>query len=252
MPPKGNRKGIQVPPKGSKGWLITCDIHRDQLATKQITGVLNHFADPIEEQNNDKEETEKKPASLEEELAEISKTTTTKKQRWVPYVSEVQGNVFIRFTYEQDDPFVLLGRYFDEVRATKKTLSDRISKIYPIMASGFPNTEESLPVLDELIKKTFPKDEAVVYKIIINRKHNEKTETHDELNEKILKLIGPPHKPTYKEAKWAVLWHLLGRNLYMSVVPQWGEWCECNIAKFCSSLLKKESEETEKPKEGEN
>ena len=246
---KSNRKGLQVPPKGSKGWLITCDIHKDQLAIKQITGVLNHLADPIEENQETTEgEGEKKPMSLEEELAELNKKGA-KKQRWVPYVSEVQGNIFIRFCYDQDDPFELLDRYFNEVRANRKTLSDRISKIFPIMASGFPDTEESLPILGDLIKKTFPTDETIVYKVIINRKHNQKTETHDELNDKILKLVGPPHKPTFKQAKWGILWHLVGRNLYMSVIPKWGEWCECSIAKFCASLIKQANEEKQEKKE---
>ena len=246
---KGNRKGLQVPPKGSKGWLITCDIHKDQLAIKQITGVLNHLADPIEEtEETAADEGEKKPMSLEEELAELNKKGA-KKQRWVPYVSEVQGNIFIRFCNDHDDPFVLLERYFNEVRANKKSLSDRISKIFPIMASGFPDTEESLPVLGELIKKTFPTDETVVYKVIINRKHNQKTETHDELNDKILKLVGPPHKPTFKQAKWGILWHLVGRNLYMSVIPKWGEWCECSIAKFCASLIQQANDEKQKKEE---
>ena len=252
MPPKGNRKGLQVPPKGSKGWLITCDLHKDQQAVKQITGVLNHLADPIEDIKPSIEKgEEKKPMSLEEELAAL-KQDGSKKQRWIPYVSEVQGNIFIRFAYEQDDPFELLDRYFNEVRANRKTLSDRVSKIYPIMSSTFPKTEEALPILDELIKKTFPSDETIVYKVIINRKHNEKTETHDELNDKILKLVGQPHKPTYKAAKWGILWHLVGRNLYLSVIPKWGEWCECNIGKFCANLIKQaneEKQEAEKEKE---
>lgn len=247
--PKPNKKGIQVPPKGSKGWLITCDIKKDQQAVKQITGVLNHLADPIEEEEKAGEE--KKEMSLEEELAALAKTEP-KKKRWVAYTSEVQGNVFIRFTNDHDDPFELLQRYFDEVKETKKTLSDKISKIYPIQASGFPKSDESLPILKELIDNSFKADEPVVYEIAINRKHCEKQESHDELNDKILKLVGPPHKPAFKNAQWGVIWHSLGRNLYMSVVPKWGEWAQCNIAKFCANLLKPAEEapkEESKPEE---
>lgn len=246
---KGNRKNLAVPPKGSKGWLFTCDINRDQQATRQITDVLNRLADPLKEEEEQAEPEEEK--TLEQELAELKKPAT-RKQRWLPYVSEVNGNVFIRFTYSQDDPFVLLERYFNEVKERKGTLTNKVSKIYPIMYSGFPESSESLPILQELINKTFSADKPVTYEVFLDRKHRgeESGETHDELNNKIVKLVGQPHRPQYRKADWAVLWQSLGRNLYLSVIPKWSEWCSCNIAKYCASLLKPaEPAQPEHPKE---
>ncbi|EAY17558.1 hypothetical protein TVAG_453860 [Trichomonas vaginalis G3] len=235
--PKGNRKNLAVPPKGSKGWLFTCDINRDQQATRQVIDVLNQLADPLTEGEAEEEQQEEK--TLEQELADLKKPNQ-KQQRWIPYVSEVNGNVFIRFTQKQDDPFVLLERYFEEVRKRKGTLTNKVSKIYPIMYSGFPLSSESLPILQELVNKTFNAEKPVTYEVFLDRKHRgeESGETHDELNNKIVKLVGAPHKPIYRKAEWAVLWQSLGRNLYLSVIPKWSEWCSCNIAKFCASLLK--------------
>jgi hypothetical protein len=239
MPPKKKAayfqkkgKGISVPPKGSRGLLVTCDVARTNQAVQQIIKTCEQLLGPLPSNSSDPPQ----ELSLEDELAQLR--APSEKTRFIPYLSEVNGNFFVRFVDDRDDPFVLAGRYFQGVRESGRSAANRIIRLYPILTSGFPNSEESLPVLQELIQKVFVPDRVLKYEIVIQRKHkgDGQKESHDELNGKIRDCIGHPHQASYHEGEVAVLWMSLGRNLYLSVVPQWKEWCGCNVPKFCAQL----------------
>lgn len=227
-------KGLAVPPKGSRGVLVTCEPGRTNQAVQQVLRMLETLSDPIE--------APQKELTIEEELEQMKDSNT--KSRFVSYVSEVAGNFFIRFTEEQDDPFVILEKLYQLLRETKSNTMKHVVKIFPIMASGFPNADESLPVLQTLIPSLFTAEQALNYEVVIHRKHkgDGQKESHDELNKKIVDMVGQPHKPSYHGADHAVMWMSLGRNLYMSVIPKWKEWCNCNIPKFCAQLVLKTTE----------
>lgn len=251
---KNNKGGaIQTPPKGSRGILVTCDIGFSQKAVDQVLDLLNSYADPLPEEENNEEAEPEKELTLEEELQQLKNPKSAQKQkkqnsRFITYKSEVSGNIFIRFAKEQDDPFVFLEKYFAHLKETGQSLTTKVIRMYPIQSSGFPSTEESLPVLDSLIKSYFHPDTAINYEIVIQRKHkgNSQPETHDELNQKIVNLVGPPHRPSYHEGDVGILWLSLGRNLYMGVVPKWREWCNCNVPKYAARAILQTTPETDK------
>ena len=143
----------------------------------------------------------------------------------------------MRFSNDKDDPFVVMEKYFAELKETKQSLTPKVTRIYPILYSGFPSSEESLPIMQELVSKAFSPEKPLTYEVVLHRKHcgNSYTESHDEMNKKILQIIGPPHKAVYHHGEAGVIWHSLGRNLYLSIIPKWSEWCQCNIPKFCSN-----------------
>ena len=243
--------GIISPPKGSRGILVTCDVHGVHKAVDQVIQLIESLSDPIDEQN----EAEQKEDSLEAELAALKNESKTKKKtRFIPYVSEVTGNFFIRFANEKDDPFAVLDKYFKELRETGVSQTPRVTRMYPIQASGFPSSEETLPVLEPLIKSFFKDDNPLNYEVVIQRKHkgNGQNETHDELNQKILDIVGKTHHPSFHKGDVGILWLSLGRNLYVSVVPKWKEWLGCNVPK-CAALYQaeKESKQQVESKEGE-
>lgn len=249
--------GISIPPKGSHGILVTCDIRFVNKAVDQVMKFLNSIVDPLpttEEENSNVVEEPQKELSLEEELAQLKNPNKKsgdnqpkKKPRFTTYISEVNGNFFIRFTQDIDDPFVILDKYFEMVKEAGESQTPRVTRLYPIQASGFPSTEESIPVITQLIKDYFKPDHPVKYEVAIERKHkgNGQNETHDELNQKIVSIVGQPHKPSYHEGDVGVLWLSLGRNLYMSVIPKWKEWCGCNVPKFAAKCVQKNDAEKE-------
>ena len=224
-------KNISVPPKGSHGILVTCEPNRTNKATQQVIRMCEEFCEPLDEP-----EAPPKEMSLEEELQQMR--NPKQKSRFISYVSDVPGNVFIRFTEEKDDPFAILNKFFASVREAGSNTLPNVVRVYPIMASGFPRSEESLPVLQTLIPKLFTPDVERTYEVVIQRKHkgDGQKETHDELNQKIVEMVGAPHKAKYHGSDCAILWLSLGRNLYLSVVEQWKEWCGCNIPKFCAQM----------------
>jgi hypothetical protein len=224
---KKGAKTLSIPPKGSRGLLVTCEVSRSNQAVQQVLRVCESFAPALEAPHE---------LSLEEELAEIKNPSV--KTRFVPYMSEVSGNFFIRFTDDRDDPFVVLEGYFQSIAETGQSTTTHVIRIYPISISGFPNSEESLPLLTELLPKVFTSDSAINYEVVIQRKHkgDGQKESHEELNATIVKLVGPPHHAVFHEADVAVLWLSVGRNLYLGVVPKWKEWSGCNIPKFCASV----------------
>jgi hypothetical protein len=223
-------KGSLVPPRGSHGLLVTCEPHQSQVAVEQTLKLCESFL-PAQAARAGAEE-----LSLEEELAQVR--GVSRKSRFIPYVSDVGGNIFIRFVDEQDDPFAVVERYFQSIRESRRSETTHVTRLYPILASGFPDSEESLPVLQALLPRFFTGDEPVTYEIVIQRKHkgDGQKESHDELNKRIMESVGPPHRAMYHGGDSAVLWLSLGRNLYMSVVPRWKEWCFCNVPKFCAHL----------------
>jgi hypothetical protein len=220
-------KTLNVPPKGSRGLLVTCEVNKSNQAVQQVLRVCEAFAPPLEAPRE---------LSLEEELAEIKNPSV--KARFVPYMSEVSGNFFVRFTDDRDDPFVVLDKYFQSITETAQSTTTHVSRIYPIVTSGFPNSEESLPVLNEVLPRFFTPGSEISYEVVIQRKHkgDGQKESHEELNARIVQLIGAPHRPAFHGADVGVLWMSLGRNLYMGVVPKWKEWCGCNIPKFCAGV----------------
>ena len=229
MAKKGNKKNIDlsVPPKGSKGLLITCDINKLNQAKNQIMNLLERFSTNIEVEIEEK--------TLEEEIKELKNQN---KNRFIPYISSVFGNFFIRFVNEKDDPFEILQLYFDELKRTKNSLTTKIIKIIPILYTGFPNPEESLPILQNIINNYYNNEISETYEVFLHRKHYQKetSDSHDILNKKILQLIPSNNKAVYHNAKSAIVWVALGRNLFLSVIPKWNEWCSCNIPKFCQTL----------------
>lgn len=242
---KGSGK-ISAPPKGSRGLLVTCDVNAVNRAVQQVLGICESYSDPLPEIAEGE-------LSLEDEIKAMQQSH--KKARFTPYISEVSGNFFIRFVDERDDPYVTLTKYFDDIKKTGQTRTPKVTRILPILASGFPLTEESLPVLETLLPKMFKPETPLTYNVFIQRKHNgnAQAESHEELNHKIVEKIGLPHRPLYQnhDPEAAVLWVQLGRNLYMGLVPQWREWCGCNIPKFCAriALQNKESEEKDSTEE---
>jgi hypothetical protein len=86
-------------------------------------------------------------------------------------VSEVAGNIFIRFVDEQDDPFAVVERYFQSIRESRRSVTTHVTRLYPILASGFPDSEDSLPVLQALLPRLFTVDEPITHEIVIQRKH---------------------------------------------------------------------------------
>lgn len=230
-------KPLVVPPKGSRGLLVTCEPGRVNKAVQQVMRMLEMLADPIETAPPEKELT------IEEELAQMK--DSSQHTRFMSYVSDVSGNFFIRFTEEQDDPFALLEKFYASLRLTGSNTMTHVIRLYPIMASGFPSTEESLPVLQTLIPTLFTPEKELTYEVVIQRKHkgDGQKETHDELNKMIVDMVGQPHKPSYHGSDHAVLWMSLGRNLYMSVIPKWKEWCNCNVPKFCAQMILTKTEE---------
>lgn len=227
-------KNLAVPPKGSRGILFTCEAGRTNRATQQVIRMCEEYceapAPPAEK------------LSLEEELEQMK--NPKEKTRFISYVSDVPGNVFIRFTDEKDDPFVVLTKLFESVREDGTNPLPNVVRIYPILASGFPRSDESLPILQALIPTLFTPEIERGYEVVIQRKHkgDGQKETHDELNKKIVDMVGEPHKPRYHGSDCAVLWLSLGRNLYMSVLSQWKEWCGCNLPKFCAQLALSKAE----------
>lgn len=213
---------------------MTCEPHRSNQAVKQVMALCEDLAGPLEDIEAAQEPV--KELSLDEELQEMK--ASKKKSRFVSYISDVAGNVFIRFVDERDDPFAVMEKMFNGIREVKKSTIPHVVRLFPILASGFPNTEESVPMLAELLPKMFTPEKQLAYEVVITRKHkgDGQKESHDELNAKIVALVGPPHTPTYRGSEAAVLWISLGRNLYMSVVPKWREWCGCNVPKFCAAL----------------
>jgi hypothetical protein len=220
-------KTLSVPPKGSRGLLVTCDVNKSHQALQQVLRVCESFAPALEAPHE---------LSLEEELAEIKNPSV--KTRFVPYMSEVSGNFFIRFADDRDDPYVVLEGYFKSITETGQSTTTHVIRIYPIVGSGFPNSEESLPLLAEILPKVFTPDSELHYEVVIQRKHKGEGqgETHEEINAKIVKLVGRPHHAVFHGADVAVLWMSVGRNLYLGVVPKWKEWAGCNIPKFCASV----------------
>jgi hypothetical protein len=243
MPPKRSfqkkPKGLSVPPKGSHGLLITCDFARTNQAVQQILKSCEQILGPLPTAAPEASE----ELSLEDEIAQLR--APGQKSRFIPYLSEVSGNFFVRFVDERDNPLTFAERYFQAVRESRRSPTTHVIRLYPILMSGFPNSEESLPVLKTLIEKVFVPDRPLDYEIVIHRRHkgDGQKESHDDLNHKIRELVGQPHQASYHEGKVAILWMSLGRNLYLSVVPQWKEWCGCNVPKFCAQLELKGSEE---------
>ncbi|KAH0792102.1 THUMP domain-containing protein 1 isoform X1 [Histomonas meleagridis] len=237
-------QNLQVPPKGSKGVLITSDIHSINRGMHEAISVLERFSDPLPEEEQQQQET---PAeeSLESELAALRSQQKTQKARFVPYISEVTGNCFIRFTVEQDDPNEIVRRYFNYISQNCESLTKHVVRMYPILASAFPNSDESLPILAELLPKMFTPEKQIQYEIVIQRKHkgDGQKETHDELNQKIMNLVGQ-HRAVYHNGDSAILWISLGRNLYIGLVPDWKELCGCNVPKFCARVQTKNTENT--------
>jgi hypothetical protein len=211
--PTKKGKKLSVPPKGSCGLIVTCDpIHTNQAVEQvvQLCCTYTEHGDEDEDQQT---------------------------SRFIPYLSEVPGNFFVRFAGGKDDPFTVLSKYFDALKETGRSTTIYVVRLYPIRLSGFPSSEESLPLLGELTSQIFKPDHAVVYEVLIQRKHKGEKETHEELNKKIVELVGAPHKPVFHGADTAILWISLGRNLYMSVVDgKWKEWCGCNVPKFCAKV----------------
>lgn len=235
---------IQSPPKGSRGILVTCDVGAVQKAVDQVLKFLNSIADPLPstegEQSNSTDEP-KKELSLEEELAQLKNPNKKSnenqpRKRFTTFISEVNGNFFIRFTQDFDDPFVFIEKYFNMIKETGQSQTPKVIRMYPIQASGFPSTEESIPLLTPLITNFFKPDNQVKYEVVIQRKHkgNGQGETHEELNQKIIDIVGQPHKPSYHDGDVGILWMSLGRNLYLSVIPKWKEWLGCNVPKFAA------------------
>ena len=240
--------GIKIPPKGSHGILVTCDVNAVHKAVDQVMKFLDSIVDPLpttDEEGSSVAEQPQKELSLEEELALVQNpkkggdNQTKKKARFVTYISEVNGNFFIRFTQDFDDPFAILDKYYGIVKETGKSPTPKVIRLYPIQSSGFPSTEESLPLLTPLITNFFKSDTPTKYEIVISRKHkgNGQGETHEELNQKILNIVGQPHIPSYHDGDAGVLWMSLGRNLYLSVVPRWKEWCGCNVPKYAAKCV---------------
>ena len=227
---KSRPKNRSVPPKGSRGLLVTFDPKQASQAIRQVMKMCEEFSDPLPDGETGKE------LSLDEELTLLK--TAGEKSRFVCYESDVSGNAFIRFVRDEDDPFLVLEKFFTSIREVRANLIPNVVRVYPIMASGFPRCEESLPILETLIQKIFTPDKELTYEVVIQRKHKGDGQelTHDELNKKIVDMVGKPHKPIFHGSDNAVLWLSLGRNLYMSVVGHWGEWCQFNIPRFCKQL----------------
>ena len=225
---KGSKSS--VPPKGSKGILVTCDISNVNRAVSQVVSLCHSLVPEDLLENQDSNNNEK---SLEDEISELRNEKT--KARFVPYVSDVSGNFFIRFVEPQDDPFDFLSRYFTSIKLTGKSETPKAVRLYPVQYTGFPEIDESFPILTTLVQPVFEnKDFPLNYEVVIHRKHAADKDSHDILNNKIISFVGPPHKPMYHNADIAIVWISLGRNLFLSVIPKWKEWCNCNIPKLCA------------------
>lgn len=222
--PKSKGTGIGAPPpKGSKGILFTTDPFRTKKALAQVLTTLEKYCPPPVQDTSGE-------LSLEDELKGM---TQKKPVQFTPYVSEVSGNVFVRFN--SDDPLAFCEKFFNALSMTGKSECPLVVKMYPILYSGFPLSEESLPALDPMLPLLFSGDQASTYNVLIHRAHKGDTaETHDELNAKIVAKVSGPHRPVFRGAEKAILWISLGRNLYIGVVPKWAEWAECNIPKLCA------------------
>ncbi|OHT13432.1 hypothetical protein TRFO_16418 [Tritrichomonas foetus] len=261
---------INIPPKGSRGILVTCDVDGSRKALDQVTRLINELADPIEESPEDEQQNEQpieqqteKPTEQAQESTDDNPDSNNSKNenknrkpraRFVPYMSEVNGNFFIRFTNEKDDPFIIVEKYFNTLKETGVSLTRNATRMYPIQASGFPTSEETIPVLEPFVRNFFRADgPPISYEIIIQRKHKGSAsgESHDDLNKKLLALVGPPHHASFHKGDAAVLWISLGRNLYVSVVPKWREWCGCNIPKCAAQKFIEKVEEKVEKKEDE-
>ena len=231
MPSKKKTPKALSPPKHSKGILITCDIHEIRRAVSQILNLLNTL---LPEEKTSHETTENAEDSFESELLELQNGTPKSSKRFQEFISEVNGNVFIRFTREEDDPLEFVEAYFNRLKETKQTETDKIVRVFPIQASGCPSDEDSLELLDKFIPVLFHENNPLTYEVFITRKHKGSCISHDELNNAITKNVGPPHRPLFHGAQSAILWIHLGRNLYVGYVPNWSELCSCNIPKFLS------------------
>jgi hypothetical protein len=229
---KGRSKATEIsgPPKGSHGILVTCELRGSREAVQQALKLCESFLPAQAAPAKSKE------LSLEDELAQLRRPS--RKSRFIPYLSDVAGNFFIRFVDKQDDPFALVENYFQSIRESGRSATTHVTRLYPILATGSPGMEESLPVLQELLPRVFKGNEPISYEVFIRRKHKgeEQKESHYELNWKIIDSVGPPHHAMYHGSDTAVLWISLSRHLYMSVVPRWKEWCGCNVPRFCAQL----------------
>jgi hypothetical protein len=227
-------KAPSAPPKGSRGLLVTCDVARVNEALRQVLRICEEILDRVSVDPSQE-------ISFDDELVQLR--TPVEKGRFIPYISEVPGNFFIRFTDERDDPFVLVDRYYRSMRESGSSATTRVTRLYPIKTSGSPEAEQSLPVLQGLVEGFFGRDRPVKYEVVLQRKYKGvgQKESHDELNEKIRKLVGEPHQAVYHGGDVAVLWLSLGKMLYLSIVEQWKEWCGCNVPKFCAQLQLPES-----------
>jgi hypothetical protein len=217
-------------PTGSHGVLITCErrylrkaVHE---AMKVCESILPERGAPAESEG----------LSLEEELAQVR--GAPKKSRLIPYESIVGGNIFIRFVDAEDDPLVVVEGYLQSIRETGRSATTHVTRMYPILATGSPNPEKSLPVLQQLLPRFFTADDPITYEVVIQRKStgDGQKESHDELNRRIIESVGPPHHAMYHGTEAAVLWLALGGAVYLSVVRRWGEWCGCNVPKFCARI----------------
>ena len=197
---------LQVPPKGSKGILITCDVSSVHRGIREAINMFEQFSDPLPEENQPAKPTEEQ-MSLEEAI-EAPEKEEKKKTRFTQYISEVTGNCFIRFVYEQDKPDVIIRKYFDYLKEKGESLTKHVTRMYPIMWCGFPQADEALPVLKEMLPLMFKEKNPLQYEIVLQRKHkgDGQKETHDELNQKIMNLVGKPHHAVYHGGESAILW----------------------------------------------
>jgi tRNA acetyltransferase TAN1 len=216
---------------GLKGFLITCDMARENKCTQEMLDIMNEIADKyypidvnatedqqVEEEQNDNEndeektenknndetnvkvksenkETDNKELNIHEQLAkEISEARQKKHKRFFKFNAKCKNIVFIRIADERIDPREFLQKIFADLKEGGQPRTRFTNKVFPILKTCHAGKDIIASVAKELIATDFANPEKPLKFKIEYRNRNNTSMKKDIITTTLVKLVGRPNK----------------------------------------------------------
>ena len=220
---------------GSKGFLFTCDPHRQREAVREAYNVLNEYADeyfpqPVPEVSptNDKGEEKSIAELLSEEIAVLK---SRKYRRFYKTDSGATGLILIMCADEELNPVELCVKICQDMQTKKVQKSRFLVRLMPYQVCCNVTDGDLMNHLKPLLSGVLDSSAAPTSFAVVYKRRNHDISLRNSIC-KLAQLVDEKHKTQLKAPSVAINLSVIKGRAFLSVVPKYASLQGLNLRKL--------------------
>ena len=220
---------------GSKGFLFTCDPHRQREGVREAYSILNEYADEYfpkpdpEETSKDEEGVEKSVSQqLQEEIAMLK---SRKSRRFYKTDSGATGLILIMCDDESLDPVELSIKICQDMQTTKIRKFRFLVRLVPYQVCCNVIDGDIVKHLKPLLSGVLDSCSSPTTFAVVYKRRNHDVSLRNTIN-KLAQLVDEKHKTQLKSPAVAINLSVIKGRAFISVVPKYSSLEGLNLRKL--------------------